>query len=107
MTNEEALKIWLPIIKMGVEPIPECNEALNMAIKALEQEPKWIPVSERLPEKSGRYLAYIINPYDDKLRYSMTCYFTSEVWCPDDECASDNVVAWMPLPEEYNPESEE
>lgn len=62
----------------------------------------WIPVSERLPEKNGRYLAYIINPYDDKLRYSMTCeYFPSEGWCPDDECASDNVVAWMPLPEEY------
>ncbi len=26
------------------------QDALDMAIKALEQEPKWIPVSERLPE---------------------------------------------------------
>lgn len=40
MTREEALKVWLPVIKMGVEPMPECNEALDMAIKALEQEPK-------------------------------------------------------------------
>lgn len=39
MRKEEALKIWLPVIKMGVETMPECEEALDMAIKALEQEP--------------------------------------------------------------------
>ena len=38
MTREEALKIWLPVIKMGVENMFECSEALNMAIKALERE---------------------------------------------------------------------
>lgn len=40
MTREEALTLWLPVIKMGVEDMSECNEALEMAIKALEQEPK-------------------------------------------------------------------
>ena len=39
MTREEALKTWLPVIKMGVESMPECSEALDMAIEALEQEP--------------------------------------------------------------------
>ena len=39
MSREEALKIWLPVIKMGVESMQECSEALDMAIKALEQEP--------------------------------------------------------------------
>lgn len=40
MTREEALKLWLPIMDMGTENMPECKEALQMAIKALEQEPK-------------------------------------------------------------------
>ena len=39
MIREEAIKIWLPVIKMGVETMPECKEALDMAIEALEQEP--------------------------------------------------------------------
>lgn len=39
MTRDEALKVWLPVIQMGVETMPECKEALDMAIKALEQEP--------------------------------------------------------------------
>ena len=38
MTREEALKLWLPIIKQGVETMPELNQALDMAIKALEQQ---------------------------------------------------------------------
>lgn len=39
MTRADALKIWLPVIKMGVESMQECSEALDMAIKALQQEP--------------------------------------------------------------------
>lgn len=32
MSRDEALKIWLPVIQMGVETMPECKEALDMAI---------------------------------------------------------------------------
>lgn len=39
MTREDALEIWLPIIKMGVKSMSECSEALDMAITALKQEP--------------------------------------------------------------------
>lgn len=60
------------------------------------EEAMWIPISERLPEKDGRYLAYIANPYDKDLRYIVVCdfYFGIEPeWCPDDPTRSDNVVA--------------
>lgn len=77
-------------------------------IKAIPlAEPKWIPVSERLPKKSDRYLAYIVNEHDNKLQYIMTCDFSADGywnWFPDDECASDNVIAWMPLPKPYDPQ---
>lgn len=41
MTREEALETWLPVIEMAIVDanIPEAKEALEMAIKALEQEP--------------------------------------------------------------------
>lgn len=38
MNKEEALNIWLPVIKQGVETMPECKEALDMAIEALKRE---------------------------------------------------------------------
>jgi hypothetical protein len=113
MTREEAAKVlklerdsWRENLKLKVDQ--RLYDAVDIAIKELEA--RWIPVSERLPEKSGAYLAYIINPSDDECRYIMTCeFFVNDPypWCPDDETASDNVVAWMPLPEEYKTESEE
>ena len=72
-----------------------------------EKTGRWIPVSERLPKTDGRFLAYIENPYDSQLSYMMVCDYISNTWCPDDETASSNVVAWMPLPQPYKVESEE
>ena len=39
MTREEALNDWLPIIRQMVKGTEVYTEALDMAIKALEQEP--------------------------------------------------------------------
>ena len=41
--------------------------ALDMAIKALEQDPKWIPVSEELPNKEGYYLLRHIEEILEKI----------------------------------------
>ena len=38
MTREEALTLWLPIIVGGVKNLPECKEALDMAIQSLSAE---------------------------------------------------------------------
>ena len=50
MKREEAIKII-----EGNRPISGyiiLNKALDMAITALQNQPVWIPVSERLPEES-------------------------------------------------------
>ena len=37
MSRDEALKVWLPVIQMGVETMPECKEALDMAIDTMRK----------------------------------------------------------------------
>ena len=101
MTNEEAIK-WLGYSKQG--EVGKAVEALDMAIKALEQT-TWIPVSERLPEdeqeilfstKTGR--VHSGKYYDDDS--------ANQWYSHKDKCrAWNNVVsAWMPLPEPYKGE---
>ena len=71
------------------------------AIETLKQEPKWIPVSERLPEEMGTYMTTI-----DYGEYGLTTgqrYYYGKGLKWGNEC----VIAWMPLPKPYKAESEE
>jgi len=54
-------------------------------------QPKWIPVSERLPKEDGLYLVYTEEQ-------PFVCPFK------DSEFFIDEVLAWMPLPESYKGE---
>ena len=77
--------------------------------KALEQDPKWIPVSEELPNKEGYYLCsvrYMYPPYNffepEKVKYmdDVTIQkFDGEF--------NIEVKAWMPLPAPYDPQEKE
>lgn len=75
----------------------EQKEALDMAIKALEQT-TWIPVSERLPDDFGEYLV-------TKKAIGWNCeeYYSNDIAYFDNEGfhKADKVLAWMPLPEPY------
>ena len=76
------------------------GESIDECINSIPSANNWIPVSERLPETSGRYLAYIINEYDERYQYIMTAEYDMR-WFVDSDTASDNVVAWLPLPKPY------
>lgn len=68
-----------------------------------KSEKVWIPCSQKLPDKDGRYLAHDYIGNIDILDYAdgWNCYrmpTTNEVFRGRE---IKDVVAWMPLPEPY------
>ena len=64
----------------------------KVADKWCDAVPKWIPVTERLPETDGLYLVSVKN--DHKRRYSKTAWYEKQSWF-----ARQDVTHWMPLPQ--------
>lgn len=84
----------------------EYDEFLDMAIEALEQVPKWIPASERLPDPNKAVLTYIDNSLTKTycLAYWNSTKGGWEEWIGYDLLEKDKhyiVLAWMELPEPY------
>lgn len=67
---------------------------------SLIEEPKWIPVSDKLPNFNDIVLASADSDYDE-LRVIITVYSGEEFWF------NGKIKAWMPLPEPYKVESED
>lgn len=64
------------------------------------KEMKWIPVSEKLPNRHHRVLCYFKYEPESPDIISENTYIGGGMWMSE----SDKVVAWMPLPEEYEGE---
>ena len=132
MTNEEAIEyLKRADTTVGKKTKTRTAEALEMAIEALKQEPRWIPVSERLPEnlqtvnvtwqnhepepyyhdiKDRSFVATAVYYNEDWYWYSTTCADYLGEYGRNDVDKIDEaieIIAWMPLPEPYKAESEE
>jgi hypothetical protein len=86
------------------------DDVLN-SLSLVTLTPKWIPCSERLPkadEYNGDVAKYYLvqNEYGDMLvaRYTHGDYWEQIYQL---EPIGDEIVAWMPLPEPYEAESED
>lgn len=62
-------------------------------------QPKWIPVSERLPEEDGCYLVTTTGTNNDIIDIA---YYTDDIWHK-----ASRIIAWQPLPEPYKAEGSE
>lgn len=72
---------------------------LGKAIQELKQEPRWISVKERLPEEHHAVLVYCTE------RKNAYCAYLEEnqwwIFGAYREKITEEIVAWMPLPEPY------
>ena len=85
-----------------------------LKLPTIEPEPKWIPVSERLPEEDD--YKSCIECLDGAVWYFTKngtmgfgyYYKSTKEWSTTDDLKTDGkVIAWMPLPEPYRGEGGE
>lgn len=98
MTRETAIKGLKAFRKefSGYEPN---EEMFDMAIKALEQEPRWIPINEKLPETGTEVLA--ATTWGE---VTIADRIGKSKWFIHDGHANaytEDLTAWMPLPKAY------
>lgn len=91
MTREEAIWYLTPIAESA--SLERYKEALSMAISALreQEDRRWIPVAERLPEKPTKCLVYTKR---GKYGGHEITYYNEGFYLQ-----YSNVTHWMPLPE--------
>lgn len=108
MTREELREHCLRQIQMcetwaifrGEEPHGKVYEEHKLILELLEQEPKWIPTSERYPRPDDEYKLFLVT--DDKGKVSVQEFYLSLDEEPQPYFSGmTNVVAWMPLPNAY------
>ena len=96
----------------------EIIENLEAISKALEQEPRWISVSEKKPDEGGEYLLWgkideseeedycFIGDYyefEEKFGTEISNYDPNTLGFIDTEIEEYySVIAWMPLPKPYS-----
>ena len=77
------------------------NEMRDL-VEFLSRLPRWIPISERLPQENERMLVTIQTPHRTSVRSGVFFYpwfsiDNGDCWRFNEE----EVVAWMPLPNAY------
>ena len=82
----------------------EVEDILDIIAEFAEETPnKWIPCSERLPERDESVLAYHRDVSFDYQYVSWIDDYSGK-WAGFCGSLSDEVLAWMPLPEGYKEE---
>ena len=89
---------------------PDVENVVNAIANGtpLPERPRWIPVSERLPEDGGPVLIYAWNVHHVVARYDIfrtengykKCWVTADAWNGNTEI-KHAVIAWMPMSTPY------
>lgn len=79
----------------------EAEEALKKFQVAISNKSRWIPVTERLPERHGHYFICVVGGEDGQVRYDTIGYFGKDRfrWEHLGQEYPEKVSHWIPLPE--------
>ena len=84
--------------QQSYEDIPTITIPVEDYIKLIEQEPRWISVSEKLPEIQNYSDSYLVTLKRGGVHIAMFTECDGKHWW-----TYDDVVAWMPLQKPYEP----
>ena len=108
MTDEEIRETRLKVLEKDLASINNrlhhaFNQGFELGRKSTvtKEKTRWVPVSERLPEKGKQVLCC------NRQGSVFTSAITFEVGNMVAFGQHTNIIAWMPLPEPYRAESEE
>ena len=93
----------IDIIEAGrLTKLIDAETAVNglKGLPSAQPKQKWIPCSERLPEKDGRYQ---VTRYDyvANTEFIDILWYEENLWWNRHSTGDYAVTAWMPLPEPY------
>ena len=104
LIDADALRKNMESVCMG---IMAGTDSYNAPLKEIDNAPdiyhkqRWIPVSERLPERCKRYIVTDYGSVEES-------YYNSDGhWFSKNGDKLKDVTAWMPLPEPYKGENDE
>lgn len=86
------------------EDCDACGAKTQIVIESLQKKiPRWIPVTERLPEKTNHYLVRIECKCDGELmsKWTQVAWFCEKFYWEHSHGAEffeETVTQWMPLP---------
>ena len=89
----------LPVIDVEIKAYTDILKGIKEQ-PTVQPEPKWIPVSEGLPKKDGRYQV-TRHDYVTNTEFIDILWYEKNTWWDRQATGDYAVTAWMPLPEAY------